>query len=148
MGKGEKRKLDITLPEKHTILRVKKLKNLFSSKISGGGILPPPCPTEKNPGGHFFENQAVCQKSIYMLMRSPFNASNMQTIEKFSSRVQRLVVTSYTHWVRLLQHGQLEWYRNCATSNSIITIYLYTAMQDMIAFYYDGWSLECDQFAN
>ena len=33
---GETRKLGGILPEKHAILRVKKFKNLFLSKISGG----------------------------------------------------------------------------------------------------------------
>ena len=52
---GEKRKLGGILPEKHAILRVKKFKNLFLSKISGGGEIDfrggvlPTCPTEKPP---------------------------------------------------------------------------------------------------
>ena len=53
---GEKQKLVGILPELHTILRVKKIKKLFLSKISGeeksmsgGELSPPPCPTEKNP---------------------------------------------------------------------------------------------------
>ena len=52
---GEKRKLAGILPELHTILRVKKLKTLFLSKISGGeksmsgGELSPPALRKKNP---------------------------------------------------------------------------------------------------
>ena len=52
---GEKRKLAGILPELHTILRVKKLKTLFLSKISGGeksmsgGELSPPALRKKKP---------------------------------------------------------------------------------------------------
>ena len=52
---GEKRKLGGILPEKHAILHVKKLKNLFLSKISGGGGeidsrgSSPPALRKKNP---------------------------------------------------------------------------------------------------
>ena len=52
---GEKRKSAGILPKKRAFLRVKKLKNLFLSKISGGeksmsgGEFSPPALRKKNP---------------------------------------------------------------------------------------------------
>ena len=86
------------------------------------------------------ENKALYQNLIYMSVRRPFHAPTDRPFKNFHHAYNDLL------WRHILPeydfYSRVNWNDIVTTLMRQIKIYLFTAMQDMTAFYYYGCGLQ------